>query len=160
MDVLLALFCCVALVVGMGAGVGVTFYAEKFFGRRAYLVGWLVPILLFGAFYAIYHLWLRLLSCTPDTRLICGEPVQNLFLLFGIVLCVIMLANAAAQISLYLFRHPPAAPLARNEMDETAPPSADAANFEPALRAEVSAEPSSQEPPPQPEESSLQANES
>ncbi len=104
MDVLFALLCGVALVLSMGVGVGVTFYAEKFWGRRAYLVGWLVPIFLFATLYALYHLWLRLLSCTPTER-VCGEPFQTLALIFVAVLCVVMLANASAQFSLYLFRH-------------------------------------------------------
>lgn len=105
MDVLPVLLCCFALWLPMLLGLGISYYAERFLGRRAYLVGWLVPIILFITFYGLYHLWLRLLSCTPVERLICGEPFLNLFLLFACVLGVVMLANGAAQFALYLFVH-------------------------------------------------------
>lgn len=94
--------------MSMLLGVGISFYAEKFWGRRAYLVGWLAPLILFATLYALYHLWLRLLSCIPEDR-VCGEPLPTLALIFIAVLAVVALANATAQYALYLFRHPPVA---------------------------------------------------
>lgn len=133
MDVLFALLCCVLLALGMGLGVGISFYAEKFFGRRAYVAGLLVPIVFFVTLYALYHLWLRLLSCTPVDR-VCGEPFVNLALVFVLVLCVFTLANASAQFSLYLFRHRRNAPPPQSAVQETAETSETTESAEPTMQ--------------------------
>src|SRR5262245_389843 len=140
MNVLFVPLCCVGLVLPMALGLGISFYAERFLGRRAYVVGWLVPIFIFVTLYGLYHLWLRLLSCTPVNRLICGEPFLYIFLLFTAVLAILMLANGASLFALYLFfcrRDAPlfnevgsAEPSAMAESSEIRPPDPNSSEFE------------------------------
>jgi hypothetical protein len=106
MEWLIALLCLCTIFVPPLIGVGIALIAQRYIGRWAYALGWLLPTLVIITAYAAYDAALRVIPCTaPEDSLACGNPVANAFLLFVGMLCVIALANACAQGAVYLFRN-------------------------------------------------------
>lgn len=117
MDVLLVLGCVIALVVPTLLGVGISLFLERFLGRRAYIVGAVLPLMMIAGFYAAYHILVRATACQPEGSLICEEPFATAFFLFLAVFLLALLANTAAQFAVYLALHPPSSPRAAPPTD-------------------------------------------
>lgn len=103
MEILLAFLCCGSLLMTTAFGVGVTFVLERFLGIWAYVVGAILPVILFTALYTTYHIYVRSTPCEPAGSLACGQPFISAFFLFVGVAFFLLIANILAQTSLYLF---------------------------------------------------------
>lgn len=103
MEFMLAFLCCGALVLTTAFGAGVTYALERFLGGWAYVVGAVLPVIAFAAFYTVYYIWIRATPCEPAGSLACGEPFFVALLLFVGVAFFVLIANILAQTSLYLY---------------------------------------------------------
>lgn len=103
MNDLFSLLCAVGVFVPAGVGLGAALLLERFWGRWAWLVGWVVSVGLFVIFYALYYLTVRLTPCEPAGSLTCGEPPVGALLLFGGMACVLAIGYGLAQTALFLF---------------------------------------------------------
>lgn len=103
MEWLISLLCLCTLFVPPLLGLGIAFVAQRRIGRWAFVLGWLFPFIFITLFYVIYDAALRVFPCEPNDRLACGNPIADAFLLFVGIVCSIAIANALAQVALYLF---------------------------------------------------------
>ena len=101
MDTLISFLCLGTLFVPTAAGVGITLFAERFIGVRAYWVGWLLPLILLVGLYAADALWTWSTPCEPADSLECGEPAAYTLILFIALLGLTAIANAIAQMALF-----------------------------------------------------------
>lgn len=103
MEWLIPPLCLCALFVPTLVGVGITFLTERHIGRWAYVLGWLLPVIILVIFYGAYDIALRVTPCFPADSLACGQPLAGAFLFFVGLVCITVIANALAQIAVYLY---------------------------------------------------------
>ena len=98
------------LLLGLGAvlvptalGIGVTLLLKRFIGVWAYVVGWLFPLIVLFGLYMAFALRMRATPCEPVGSLACGELVAYTLIVFVGVLSLAAVANAIAQVAMFLF---------------------------------------------------------
>ena len=82
MDSLISFLCLCSFFVPSVFGVGLSLLFERSFGVRAYLIGWLLPLILLVGLYVADLLWTWATLCEPAGSLECGEPAAYALILF------------------------------------------------------------------------------
>ncbi len=103
MDSLISFLCLCSFFVPTAFGLGLTLLLERFFGVRAYLIGWLLPLILLVGLYVAEVLWTWATPCEPVGSLECGEPAAYALILFIGILSLTAIVNAIAQATLFWF---------------------------------------------------------
>ena len=103
MDALISFLCLGAALVPTAFGVGMTLLLKRFIGVWAHVVGWLLPMIVLFGLYVAFALWRRATPCEPVGSLACGESVAYTLVMFVGVLGLTAIANAIAQVAMFLF---------------------------------------------------------
>lgn len=102
MDSLISFLCLCSFFVPTAFGVGITLLLERSIGVWAYLVGWLLPLILLIGLYVAYALWMRATPCEPAGSLGCGEAAAYTLILFIGIFALTAIVNAIAQAAMFL----------------------------------------------------------